>query len=308
VSEDSAPREEEIRAAFARFFGTFRAMNESMRDQIAGAIELPPELRATTESHGLVQYKGELFGTLISPSTAEALETIRHDALLLLAEHKAAGMAEILNRIAEVLGRVFVRVEPPHRPIGAQAVRRMPMPLIMPLFHIAYARRGEDRPNSVRLQASGQRAIVAAPSESGIDVSLFLFADAANVSTDRKLNVTGIFRFLIGESFPFAVPTMVLVLQFVTTPEMARVDHTLAVTITAPNADTPYLRAEWTLKGAEPPEFGIPDPKVETTIVQSINGLVVSEPGVYVARAILDGAEVKQTRLRVVTRGTYDGD
>lgn len=43
-----------------------------------------------------------------------------------------------------VLGKVFVTVEPPHRPIGEKKVRAMPMHLLFPMFNLASARRSPD--------------------------------------------------------------------------------------------------------------------------------------------------------------------
>jgi hypothetical protein len=47
-----------------------------------------------------------------------------------------------------------------------------------------------------------------------MDVSLALLADAANVSSDGKLNILGIFNALGAHSFPVVHPQMALVLRF----------------------------------------------------------------------------------------------
>jgi hypothetical protein len=124
-----------------------RTMNLSIREQIAGTIDAHPELRDQFASHGLINYEGILYGTLISPATASELVAIRREAILLSAEDRGATGDEVwalMERIIPVLGKVFVRVEPPHRAIGEKAVRKMPLVLLFPLFNLAYTRRDSD--------------------------------------------------------------------------------------------------------------------------------------------------------------------
>lgn len=47
-----------------------------------------------------------------------------------------------------------------------------------------------------------------------MEVTLALLADAANVSTDGKLNILGVFNALGGTSFPVVHPQIALVLRF----------------------------------------------------------------------------------------------
>jgi len=140
------------------------------------------------------------------------------------------------------------------------------------------------------------------------EVPLFVFADAANVSTDNKLNITGIFHFIVGDEFPLAVPTIAMVVQLVLSLEAARTEHRLEVTLTALDAVEPMLRAQWTLAPGAPRHMDLPDPRVATTIMQHLHGIVFRAPSTYVARVLLDDVEVRSMPLRVVTRDTYRGD
>jgi hypothetical protein len=47
-----------------------------------------------------------------------------------------------------------------------------------------------------------------------MEVTLALLADAANISTDGKLNILGVFNALGGHTFPVVHPQMALVLRF----------------------------------------------------------------------------------------------
>lgn len=112
-------------------------------DKIAGLAPDDPQIVEAVASHQNIAIMGRSFGTLISESNARELTAIRIDAVTASVSpdrsHEVA--VAFMKRLAAVLGAVFVDVDPPHEPIGAQAMSHVPASLFFFMYTMAWVRR-----------------------------------------------------------------------------------------------------------------------------------------------------------------------
>lgn len=118
--------------------------NRRLRDVVAAARDVDADhqvLAAGLASLQPVRIDGVPYGLLVSEAAALDIREIRQDALLFTAEDPAAEPRDampLLLRVCEVLGRVFVRAEPPHEPAGTQRIFELPVVTSSQVFQIVF--------------------------------------------------------------------------------------------------------------------------------------------------------------------------
>ncbi|MBA4071069.1 MAG: hypothetical protein C0497_04415 [Gemmatimonas sp.] len=128
--------------------------------------------------------------------------------------------------------------------------------------------------------------------------SFALFADAANLSQEGKLNVLGVFDALHVASLPAVHPRATLVVRLKASPDDAGT-HALSLTWVAPGGDE-----VWSSSGEvevhSPPPGAI---EVDIPVIAAID-LPIAEAGVHVMRVELDGEVEAEVGLHVHVGGT----
>lgn len=111
-------------------------------EKVAGLTPEDPRVVRMVSSHDNIEIMGHYFGTLISDSSARELTAIRIDAVKAnVAPDRSHEVAnDFCKRVANVLGAVFVAVDPPHAPIGAAAMMDLPASLFFFMFTMAWVR------------------------------------------------------------------------------------------------------------------------------------------------------------------------
>jgi len=128
--------------------------------------------------------------------------------------------------------------------------------------------------------------------------SFALFADAANLSQEGKLNVLGVFDALHVASVPAVHPRATLVVRLKASPDDAG-SHALALSWTAPSGEE-----IWSSSGEV--EVHVPPPgamEVDIPVIAAID-LPIAEPGVHLMRVELDGDVEAEVSLHVHVGGT----
>lgn len=117
-----------------------------------------------------------------------------------------------------------------------------------------------------------------------MEVKLAVLADAANVSQEGKLNITGIFNRINSRGFPATQPSMVIVVRLEAHASEAG-DH--AVTIRLANADGRELAR---LDGSFRLQKGGPAGQPLTgQFILPLAGLTLPDPGSYAFDILIDG-------------------
>ena len=128
--------------------------------------------------------------------------------------------------------------------------------------------------------------------------SFALFADAANLSQEGKLNVLGVFDALHVASLPAVHPRATLVVRLKASPEDAGT-HALSFAWVAPGGDE-----MWSSSGEvevhSPPPGAI---EVDIPVIAAID-LPIAEAGVHVMRVELDAEVEAEVGLHVHVGGT----
>ncbi len=128
--------------------------------------------------------------------------------------------------------------------------------------------------------------------------SFALFADAANLSQEGKLNVLGVFDALHVASVPAVHPRATLVVRLKASPDDAGT-HALAFTWVGPGGDE-----IWSSSGEvevhSPPPGAI---EVDIPVIAAID-LPIAEAGVHVMRVELDTEVEAEVGLHVHVGGT----
>lgn len=128
--------------------------------------------------------------------------------------------------------------------------------------------------------------------------SFALFADAANLSQEGKLNVLGVFDALHVASLPAVHPRATLVVRLKASPDDAGT-HALALTWVAPGGDE-----VWSSSGEV--EVHTPPPgatEVDIPVIAAID-LPIAEAGVHIMRVELDAEVEAEVGLHVHVGGT----
>ncbi len=117
-----------------------------------------------------------------------------------------------------------------------------------------------------------------------MEIKTAVLADAANVSVENKLNITGIFNRLSGTEFPLTHPSMVLVVRLEYHPSEAG-EHALTINI----AD-----ADGTKIAEGGGSFKLPKPHTQELppigqFLLPLHGLVFQSPGVFSFDILVDG-------------------
>ncbi len=127
--------------------------------------------------------------------------------------------------------------------------------------------------------------------------SFALFADAANLSQEGKLNVLGVFDALHVASLPAVHPRATLVVRLKASPDDAGT-HALSLAWTGPGGDE-----IWSSNGEvevhAPPAGAI---EVDIPVIAAID-LPIAEAGVHVMRVELDGEVEAEVGLHVHVGG-----
>lgn len=128
--------------------------------------------------------------------------------------------------------------------------------------------------------------------------SFALFADAANLSQEGKLNVLGVFDALHVASVPAVHPRATLVVRLKASPDDAGT-HALSLTWVAPSGDE-----IWSSSGEvevhSPPPGAV---EVDIPVIAAID-LPIAEAGVHVMRVELDAEVEAEVGLHVHVGGT----
>lgn len=128
--------------------------------------------------------------------------------------------------------------------------------------------------------------------------SFALFADAANLSQEGKLNVLGVFDALHVASVPAVHPRATLVVRLKASPDDAGT-HALSLTWVGPGGDE-----IWSSSGEvevhSPPPGAI---EVDIPVIAAID-LPIAEVGVHVMRVELDAEVEAEVGLHVHVGGT----
>ncbi len=128
--------------------------------------------------------------------------------------------------------------------------------------------------------------------------SFALFADAANLSQEGKLNVLGVFDALHVASVPAVHPRATLVVRLKASPDDAGT-HALSLTWVAPGGEE-----VWSSSGEvevhSPPPGAV---EVDIPVIAAID-LPIAEAGVHVMRVELDAEVEAEVGLHVHVGGT----
>lgn len=127
--------------------------------------------------------------------------------------------------------------------------------------------------------------------------SFALFADAANLSQEGKLNVLGVFDALHVASVPAVHPRATLVVRLKASPEDAGT-HALSLTWVAPGGDEIWSSSGEVEVHSPPP--GAVD--VDIPVIAAID-LPIAEAGVHVMRVELDAEVEAEVGLHVHVGG-----
>ena len=124
-------------------------------------------------------------------------------------------------------------------------------------------------------------------------VSFALFADAANISQEGKLNILGVFDALQVATVPAVHPRATMIVRLKALPgDSGR--HTLAFGWFGPNGDE-----IWSSSGEL--EVGTPPPgatELDVPVIAAID-LPIQEAGTHVMRVVLDGDACAELLLHV---------
>ncbi|MCE9601658.1 MAG: hypothetical protein K8S21_05500 [Gemmatimonadetes bacterium] len=124
-------------------------------------------------------------------------------------------------------------------------------------------------------------------------VSFALFADAANISQEGKLNILGVFDALQVAAVPAVHPRATMIVRLKALPDdIGR--HTLAFGWFGPNGDE-----IWSSSGEL--EVGTPPPgatELDVPVIAAID-LPIQEAGTHVMRVVLDGDLCAELLLHV---------
>ena len=124
-------------------------------------------------------------------------------------------------------------------------------------------------------------------------VSFALFADAANISQEGKLNVLGVFDALQVTQLPAVHPRATMVVRLKALPDdVGR--HTLAFGWVSPGGDEIWSSSGELDVGPPPPGAS----ELDVPVIAAID-LPIQEPGTHVMRVSLDGDLCAELLLHV---------
>jgi hypothetical protein len=129
-----------------------------------------------------------------------------------------------------------------------------------------------------------------------MDVTVAVLADCANMSSDGKLNIMGIFAEINPPVLPFHLPSMYLVLGFSASPAEVGSDKRLRVVLLDPDGRQPVLQLESIMTVGKPIRSG------SRTYLQSViglNGVLFARSGDYLFSVLVNGEEKTSLPLYV---------
>ena len=126
--------------------------------------------------------------------------------------------------------------------------------------------------------------------------AFMVLADYANVSSDQKFNIIGIFDTLNAREFPVAHPQMFL--AFALYANQKEKGQQLDLMVQLIHKRTSAVTLELTFKVAVPPSAPDQPAKVQHCI--ALNGLTFQEPGYYEFQVKVNGTVTATTPLNVV--------
>jgi len=124
-------------------------------------------------------------------------------------------------------------------------------------------------------------------------VSFALFADAANISQEGKLNILGVFDALQVQQVPAVHPRATMIVRLKALPDDAG-RHTLAFAWVGPGGDEVWSSSGELEVGAPPPGAT----ELDVPVIAAID-LPIQEAGTHVMRVILDGDLCAELLLHV---------
>ena len=124
-------------------------------------------------------------------------------------------------------------------------------------------------------------------------VSFALFADAANISQEGKLNILGVFDALQVQAIPAVHPRATIVVRLKAHPDDAG-RHTLAFGWTGPNGDEIWS-SSGELEVGSPPAGAL---ELDVPVIAAVD-LPINQSGTHVMRVVLDGDLCAELLLHV---------
>lgn len=128
-----------------------------------------------------------------------------------------------------------------------------------------------------------------------MEVTLALLADAANVSTDGKLNIMGIFNALGGTTFPVVHPQMALVLRFEAT--RAEEGKTRQIELQLADGDGKKL---FKIGAQLVIPQGAPGSPIRLNHILMLHGIQFPKPGDYVFNVLVGDDQKAEIDLKLV--------
>lgn len=130
---------------------------------------------------------------------------------------------------------------------------------------------------------------------SGMDVTLAVLADYANLPPDNKLNIIGVFRDINPPALPFVLPMMFLVVQYEAPPSEINTEKRFEIKLLDSEGGE-ILKLEQTTIVPHP---GRPGTRVTMSAVLGFNGIKFEQPGDYQFAILVNGEEKRTIPLRV---------
>lgn len=130
--------------------------------------------------------------------------------------------------------------------------------------------------------------------------AFMVLADYANVSSDQKFNIIGVFDTLTAREFPVAHPQMFLAFALYASQKEKGQQVDIAVQLL--HKRTSAVTLDLSFKVAVPQSPPDQNAKIQHCI--ALNGLTFQEPGYYEFQVKVGGAVVATTPLNVVRTAT----
>ena len=128
-----------------------------------------------------------------------------------------------------------------------------------------------------------------------MDVSLALLADGANVSSDGKLNILGIFNALGASAFPVVHPQMALVLRFEATRAEAGKSRQVELQLSDPDGKKLFqISAQLVIP------TGAPGGPIRLNHILMLNNIQFPRAGDYVFNILVGDDQKAAVELRIV--------
>jgi hypothetical protein len=128
-----------------------------------------------------------------------------------------------------------------------------------------------------------------------MNVRLAVLADAANISSDNKLNILGVFGLVNAFAVPVQYPHMTVVLQLTASPGEKGTSHVLRLVVVDDDGKPVIRPAEMQVTVPD----NLPGPDVDFNVLTNIVGVQLNKFGEYRVDVLIDGQSKAQLRFRL---------